>query len=311
VLFFSESDVRRLLPMPEAVRLMRQVFQDLAAGRAQNQPRHRLVLPSGSVLHSMAGACGKYFGTKIYSTHPHHGAHFLFLLYAAEDARPLALFEANILGQIRTGAATGFATDLLARADAETLAIIGTGFQARTQMEAVLSVRPIREVRVWGRTPERRERFAEECAMAFGTPVSAAASAELAVRGADIIVTATNSRVPVLEADWVKPGAHINAVGSNQAKRRELPGELVQRADLIAVDSLEQARQESGDLLMALEEADWQRVRELQDVAARPVSASAITLFKSNGLGVEDVAAAAFVYESAGEGMRELPVFYS
>lgn len=310
MLFFTEADVRRLLPMPAAVAQMRQVFRDLASGSAQNQPRRRLVLPSGSVLHSMAGAFGRYFGAKVYSTNLRYGAHFLFLLYSAEDAAPLALFEANYLGQLRTGAATGYATDLLARADADILAVIGSGFQARAQVEAVLSVRPVRDVRVWSRKQENRERFAEECTRELGAPVRAAASAEEAVRGAGILVTATNARNPVFEDQWIEAGVHINAIGSNQANRRETPAELVRRADLIVVDSIEQARMEAGDLLLALDPGDWERVKELKDLSGRP-STHAITLFKSLGLGVEDVAAAAYVYESAGEGTRQLPVFHS
>jgi alanine dehydrogenase len=309
MLFFTEDDVRRLLPMPAAIEQMRRAFRDFAAGRAQNQSRRRLVLPAGSVLHSMAGAFDRYFGTKVYSTNPRHGAHFLFLLYSAEDAAPLALFEANYLGQIRTGAATGYATDLLARGGTATLGVIGSGFQARAQVEAVLSVRPVHEVRIWSRTQERRERFAEECAREFGVPVQAPPSAEETVRGADIIVTATNSRDPVIEAGWVKPGAHVNAVGSNQPKRREVPPELVHRADII-VDSIDQARMEAGDLIMAFEGGGWDRVRELKDVTGR-ASTDSVTLFKSVGLGLEDVAAAAYVFESAEEGTRELPVFHS
>jgi len=307
--FFTESDVRRLLPMRAAIRQMRLAFEELGKGTGINQPRRRLILPTGAVLHQMAGAFGPYFGTKIYSTHPRGGAHFLFVLYAAEDGKPLALFEANRLGQIRTGAASGYATDLLAPAGARTLALIGTGFQARSQLEAALCVRRFREVRVWSRTPEKRERFAERC-VAPDVAVRPAGSAQEAVEGADAIVTATNARAPVLEDAWVKPGAHINAVGSNDPRRRELPAELVRRAELVVVDSLEQARLESGDLLMALDEAGWSRVRELQDAPARP-SPEAITVFKSHGLGVEDVAAAAYVYESAGEDIARLPVFHS
>ena len=311
MLFFSESDVRQLLPMGMAIDRMRKAFAELAAGRAQNQSRRRLVLPSGSVLHSMAGAFGGYFGTKIYSTHPRHGAHFLFALFSAEDARPLALFEANYLGQIRTGAASGFAADVLARRDSETIAVIGTGFQARSQLEGVLAVRSIRNVRVWSRSPAKRRQFADECSAMSGVAIEAVDSAETAVRGADIVVTATSSKEPVLDAEWVAPGAHVNAAGSNQADRRELPAGLVRRADAVVVDSLEQARLESGDLLMALDEAGWARVRELKDVTGRPADRGAITIFKSNGLGLEDVAAASYVYESAGEGTRTLPLFHS
>lgn len=299
MLTITESDVRRLLPMRDAIGLMRSVFEDLGNGKAQNQPRRRLVLSTGAVLHQLAGAYGKYFGAKIYSSHPKHGAHFLVLLYNAEDARPLAQIEANYLGQIRTGAASGFATDLLAKPDASTLAVIGTGFQARGQLEAMLAVRPFRSVKVWSRDAQKRERFAAE----FDARVQPVPSAEEAVRGADVIVTATYSREPVLDAAWVAPGAHINAVGSNNAKRRELPSELIEAAGLIAVDSMEQARIESGDLLLALDEAGWKNPKlvELAEIASGKrhyERTTAPTIFKSNGLGVEDVAAAGFVYEA-------------
>ena len=287
--YITEEQVRELLPVNECVGVMRRTFEALAEGRAQNQPRRRLTLESGSVLHSMAGAFHNYFGTKFYSTNPRYGAHFYFMLYDAKTAQPLALMEANHLGQIRTGAASGYATDLLARPDARTLGIIGSGFQARTQLEAIRWVREITEVRVWSRSEEKRRKFAEECG---ATRVD---SAEEAVRGAEIVVTATNARDPVLEDSWIQPGAMINAMGSNQASRRELPGELVRRANLVAVDSLEQARIESGDLILA---DSWTNVRELQDLDEH-YDHNQITIFKSLGLGVEDVAAGAFIYERA------------
>jgi ornithine cyclodeaminase/alanine dehydrogenase-like protein (mu-crystallin family) len=290
VLFVTEAQVRELLPMREAVRLMRETFAELRAGRALNQPRRRLTLPTGSVLHSMAGAWGKYFGTKIYSTHPKYGAHFFFLLFDAETAQPLAQMEANYLGQIRTGAASGFATDILAAPGAATLAVIGSGFQAQTQVDAIREVRQLREIRVWSRIEAKRASFA------YATGARAAASAEEAVRGADIVVTATSSKDPVLEAGSVSTGAHVNAMGSNRAERRELPTDLIARADLIAVDSIEQSKIESGDLLLA--NVDWSdaRIVELAQIEKRPAG-EPITIFKSNGLGVEDVAAGAYVYE--------------
>ena len=143
MLFLSEADVAALLPMPKAIDLMREAFRGLADRTSQNQPRRRLILPAGSILHQLAGAHGKYFGAKLYSTHALHGAHFVVVLYDAETARPLAILEANHLGQIRTGAASGLATDLLARKDVRALGVIGSGFQAETQVEAVLAVRPI------------------------------------------------------------------------------------------------------------------------------------------------------------------------
>ena len=310
-LYLTENDVRELLPMKDCIQLMQTVFGRLATGEAINHPRRRLILPTSSVLLYMAGSDGQYFGAKIYSSNPKTGAHFLFLLYRAADAQPLALIEANYLGQIRTGAASGLATKFMARDDASILAIIGSGFQARTQIEAMRAVRPIGEVRVWSRDAAKRTAFAAE------KGVRATETAEAAVRGADIIVTATFAKEPVLSSEWVDPGAHINAMGSNQANRREIPAELVHRADKIAVDSIEQARMESGDLLMALDETDWSspRIVELQDVVSGRVQGRTtpqqITLFKSNGLAVEDVIAAAFVYERAQAAGRGTPVAHS
>jgi alanine dehydrogenase len=299
MLYLTENDVRSLLSMTDCIALMQTAFERLASGEALNQPRRRLILPSGSLLHYMAASDGQYYGAKIYATNPRYGANFLFLLYRAADAQPMAIIEANHLGQIRTGDASGLATKFMAREDATTLAIIGSGFQARTQLEAMRAVRPISEVRVWSRDPAKRAAFAAETgARAFET-------AEEAVRGAQIVVTATYAKDPVLSAEWVDAGAHINAMGSNQATRREIPAELVRRAGLIAVDSVEQARMESGDLLLALEEADWSspRIVELKDVVTGRAQARTtpdqITLFKSIGLAVEDVIAAAFVYERA------------
>ena len=286
----TEDEVREVLTMREAVGLMRETFTALRIGSAINQPRRRLVLPTGSVLHSLAGAWRNYFGTKIYATNPKHGAHFYFLLFDAATAKPLARFEANWLGQIRTGAASGYATDLLAHPAAATLAVIGSGFQARSQLDAIREVRRLTDVRVWSRDEQKRNQFATE------TGATAVATAEEAVRGAEIVVTATSAKEPVLDAAWVAPGAHVNAIGSNNAQRRELPSELITRANLIAVDSIEQAKLESGDLLLA--PVDWNdlRIVELAQVERRP-DGDPLTIFKSNGLGVEDVAVAAFVYE--------------
>jgi ornithine cyclodeaminase/alanine dehydrogenase-like protein (mu-crystallin family) len=232
---------------------------------------------------------GNYFGTKFYSTNPRYGAHFYFFLYDSKTAQPLAMMEANYLGQIRTGAASGYATDLLANPKAETLAIIGSGFQARTQLDAIRAVRPIQTVRVWSRSEEKRLKFAEE------RSVTAASSAEDAVRGADIVVTATNAKDPVLESSWISDGTLVNAMGSNVANRRELPADLVKRAALVAVDSLEQAKIEAGDLILA---DSWANVVELQNIEPHH-DPNHVTIFKSIGLGVEDVAAGAYIYERA------------
>lgn len=289
MLFLTEADVRALLPMRDAIDMMRRVFEAQAQGRAQNLPRRRLILDTGSTLHSMAGSFSDYFGAKFYSTNPRYGAYFYFMLYDAKTAQPLAFLEANYLGQIRTGAATGYATDLLANPDARTLGVIGSGFQARTQVEAIRAVRPIQTVRVWSRSEEKRRQFAEECSAV------AAGSAEEAVRGADIVVTATNSAEPVLEDAWIQPGTLINAMGSNRADRRELPAELVRRAGVIAVDCLEQAKIEAGDLILANQ---WTNAVELKHMK-KSYDPQQLTIFKSLGAGMEDVAAAAFLYEQS------------
>lgn len=314
MLLLKEDDVRALLPMAEAVRLMREAFRDLAAGLAQNQPRRRLVLPTRAVLHAMAGAGAKYFGTKIYSTHPEHGGHFLFLLYDAATAAPLALIEANHLGRIRTGATTAVAVELLSPPQADEVGLIGTGFQAWTQLEGVLAVRRLRRIRVWSRSPEKRAAFAAACRDAFQAPVVAVTAAREAVEDAPIVITATSSPDPVLEAAWVLRDALVCAIGSNHPARRELPAELILGAARIVVDSIEQARIESGDLLLALPAERWHTLPlvELPQITSERTPADrpdAVTVFKSNGLGVEDVYAAAWVYERAlerkrGEGVK-------
>jgi ornithine cyclodeaminase/alanine dehydrogenase-like protein (mu-crystallin family) len=255
-----------------------------------------MYLPTGSVLHALAGAFGGYFGTKVYATNVKHGAHFYFLLFDAATAKPLAQFEANYLGQIRTGAASGLAVDLLARPDVSSLAVIGSGFQAESQLAAMRAVRPFRDVRVWSRKAEKRQAFAQ------ATGARASASARDAVEGADVVVTATWSKDPVLEASWVKHDAVVCAIGSNDPKRREIPGELVRGAGLLVADDIEQCKAEGGDFAMELDEAGWAAVVPLASVVAGNSKAGHFgrpVVFKSVGLGLEDVAAAAAVYEKS------------
>jgi alanine dehydrogenase len=306
-LYLSEKDVLACLPMSKAVELVERAFLQLANGTAINHPRRRVILPTGSVLHYMAAGTPDYFGLKAYSVNAKTGAHFEVLLYRSGDGLPLATLEANHLGQIRTGAASGVATKFLARDNAGIAAIIGSGFQAETQLEAVANVRELREVRVWSRKPERRLEFARRCAEKFGLNVRAVETARECVEAADIVVTATASKVPVLESAWIAPGAHVNAAGSNWADRRELPRELVlDRAALVAVDSIEVAKLESGDLLIPLLESgggmSFPGV-ELSEIVARKrpgrTALNDITIFKSNGLAVEDIAVAGYLYEEA------------
>jgi len=305
-LYISEKEVSECLPMAKAVELVEDCFRKLADGSAVNQPRRRVILPTGSVLHYMAAGLPDYFGLKAYSVNAKTGAHFEVLLYRSADGMPLATLEANYLGQIRTGAASGVATKYMARADASVVGIIGSGFQARTQVAAMAAVRKLREVRVWSRKKEKREEFARSCAADFSLNVRAMETARECVEGADIIVTATSSREPVFESAWIAPGTHVNGMGSNWPERREMPAELVlDRAAVVAVDSVEVAKLESGDLVIPLRErglTSFPAVELSAIVAGRlagRTSADQITVFKSNGLAAEDIAVAGHIYEEA------------
>jgi alanine dehydrogenase len=310
-LYISEQDVLACLPMSKAIELVEHAFQQLADGSAINHPRRRVILPTGSVLHYMAAGTPQYFGLKAYSVNAKTGAHFEVLLYDSVDGLPLATLEANRLGQIRTGSASGVATKYLAREDASVAAIIGSGFQAETQLEAVANVRKFREVRIWSRKPERREEFVRRCAERFNLNIRATETARDCVEGADIVVTATSSKEPVFESSWISPGTHVNASGSNWADRRELPAELIyERAAIVAVDSVEVAKLESGDLLIPLGDPGGKSFPgrafpgvELSEIIAGKrqgrTSADQITVFKSNGLAVEDIAVAGYIYEEA------------
>jgi alanine dehydrogenase len=304
--YMTEQDVLAMLPMSKAVELVDSAFRMMADGTAINHPRRRVVLPTGSVLHYMAAGIPKYFGIKVYSTNPKSGAHFEVLLYRSEDGLPLATIAANHLGQIRTGAASGVATNYLAREDAKVVGIIGSGFQAETQLEAVSNVRKLSEVRVWSRKAEKREEFARHCSEKFSLNVKAAATARECVESADIVITATSSREPVLEASWIAPGAHVNGSGSNWADRRELPEELIYKAaSVVAVDSVEGAKMESGDLMIPLNtgQQDTFPGVELSEIVAGKrtgrTSKDQITVFKSNGLAVEDIAVAGYLFEQS------------
>jgi ornithine cyclodeaminase/alanine dehydrogenase-like protein (mu-crystallin family) len=304
MLRITEDQVLAALPMSAAIEHVERAFRQLADGTAINHPRRRVILPTGSVLHYMAAGTPDYFGLKAYSTNPKSGAHFTVLLYRASDGIPVAEIEANYLGQIRTGAASGVATKYLARENSSVLGVIGSGFQAETQVAAIAAVRPIRLVRTWSRNPERCQTFARKIAKQSQFEVQVTDSARDAVAEADVVVTATSARDPVLEADWIPAGAHINAVGSNRIDRRELPGDLIYlKANLVTVDSAEQSHAESGDLMIPLKENPELHYNavELSEVIAGRKPGRAhdreITIFKSNGLAAEDIAVAGYVAE--------------
>jgi ornithine cyclodeaminase/alanine dehydrogenase-like protein (mu-crystallin family) len=307
-LLLTEADVKALLTMPLALEAVETSFQRLAEGKAVLQYRQRLHVPGKGVLNHMAGAdlTTGYMGLKIYSV-SRTGARFLVTLYEADSGELVALIEADYLGQLRTGAASGLATRLMARDDAQVAAIIGTGLQSRTQLEAIAAVRKLESVRACGRDAAKRETFAREMSARLGVPVMAASSVEEAVKGAQIVTTCTSSKVPVLEGRWIEPGTHINAVGVNQAQKRELDSEAVLRCAIIAADSREQSKIESGDLIQAFADVPsrWDSVREFSEIVGGKIPGRAgrdqITLFKSNGVATEDIVVAGRIYELARE----------
>jgi len=306
-LYLTESQVEHILTMPDAMREVENALREMARGNAINRPRQRVRVPNG-VLHVMpAGLPTRgYIGFKYYSAFKGK-TRFWFHLIDASTGELRAVMQADRLGQQRTGAASGVATIFLARSDASAVGLIGAGWQAESQLQAVCVARSIRRISCFSRTVERRNAFAKRMSALLNIETHPAESAEAAVRNADIVITATNSREPVLRGEWLKPGAHINAVGSNRAEARELDNDAVRQSAFICVDSIEQARIEAGDLLQPIEQGilSWEHVPELGDVVAGKVKARVknadVTLFKSLGIALEDVAVGAWVYERARE----------
>lgn len=303
-LLLREEEVQALLSVGDAIEALERTFRAQAEGRAVNLPRQRVRWPGGTLHVLAAGDLGSgYVGLKAY-TAVGGQTRFVVLLFHAESGELLAIIEADRLGRLRTGAATGLATRYLARPDARVVGMIGAGRQAATQLMAVCAVRPIAEARVYSPTPERRAAFAHRMRETLGIPVQAVERPEAAVEGADILITITSAREPVLRGAWLRPGVHLNAAGSNALLRRELDEEAIARADLIVIDSRAQGQIEAGDFLEPLERGrlQWERVYELRDVVAGRVGRAhpeQITLFKSLGIALEDVAVAAVAYERA------------
>jgi ornithine cyclodeaminase len=317
-LVLTEKDVHNLLPMRECIDLMAGALAALARGEAYVPLRMVVRIPDGSGLMAMMPgyiAAGKgrdpALGFKAVSVFPgnaqrgldtHQGA---VVLLEGDTGRLKAVMDGGAVTAIRTAAVSGVATDRLARRDAAIHAILGAGVQARTHLEAIAAVRPIKQVRVWSRTPEHARRLAAEQAGNYRFPIQAAGTAEEAVRDADIVSTVTASQEPILNREWIKSGAHINAVGSSVPTSRELDSATV-RAARVFVDRRESALNEAGDLLIPIREGAIKAdhiVAELGEVVngSHPGrrSDAELTLFKSLGLAVEDVASASFVVRRA------------
>src|SRR6202171_4270513 len=263
-LLLTEADVRSLLTMPIALEIVEESLRQQGHAELILHPRRRVKLPDNALLHYMAAAdpVHGYIGMKLYTV-ARGVARFVIPLFRSTTGEMAALIEADSLGQIRTGAATGVATKYLANANARIAGIIGTGYQARTQLEAVAAVRRLERVRAFGRDPERRAQFCREMTARIGVEVEPVDSGEKAVRGADIVVTATSAMKIVLEGPWLSPGVHVNAIGANWAQKRELDEAAVNRADVIVVDSIEQAKMEAGDLILSFgnDATRWDAVR--------------------------------------------------
>jgi ornithine cyclodeaminase len=293
--YLTEADVKHLLTMKDAVRLVEEALKARAEGRATDVPRVRTRVPQGT-LHVLQAAAPELnrIGYKAYYSSP-TGTRFHVHLYDMAKGPLDAIVEASHLGMVRTGAASGVATRYLAREDASIVAMIGAGKQAVGQLEAVCEVRAIREVRVWSRKTETSQKFCDALAKRLNIEMKVVASGAEAVQGAHIVNVITKASEPVLLGEWLEPGQHINAAGSNSLIRRELDEAAVKRASYITVDSRNTARNESGDLLPLTESGrlDWDALAEIGEViigrAPRRTSAEQITLYESHGMGIQDL----------------------
>jgi ornithine cyclodeaminase/alanine dehydrogenase-like protein (mu-crystallin family) len=308
------DQVHAAAPMPQLLDAVEAAYRDVAAGRDRSPIRSRIPMGTGDLL-LMPGLRdgGAGASVKLVSVMPNNAVrglptiHAVVVWFDAESGEPLAILDGPVLTAMRTGAASGVSTRLLARRDARVLTVFGVGAQAVWQVRAVMAAREIVEVRVFARSSDRREAFAASLAeeLGPGLRVLAAETAEAAVRGADVICCATTSFEPIFSAEWVAPGTHVSAVGSFQKGMIELPPEIFAAAALVAVDSREAALEEAGDLVAAIEAgllgADgFVEIGGIDASWAAGRDPSAITVFKSVGLAIQDVAAAELVMANLG-----------
>jgi len=297
-LFLNESDVRQLLTMPLAIEAVEEAHRELSLGHAVDVPRQRTRLPQ-TALHILQGALpGRdAIGYKAYTSN-RSGVRFLVHVFSASTGVLRVVLEADLLGMMRTGAASGVATRWLARPDAEILGLFGSGWQSEGHLEAIAAVRPLRRAKVFSRNAERLAAFCEKMSQRLKIEVVAAGSPEETVRGSDIVSTVTTAATPLFDAKWLSPGTHINAAGSNSLIRREVGEDVLKVSSPIVVDSRESALKEAGDLLPALEKGrlSERALVELGEViiGRHPgrTSASEITLFESQGMAIQDISLA-------------------
>jgi ornithine cyclodeaminase len=304
--YITESEVEAILTMPKTIELVEAAHRARAEGRAFDVPRSLASFSSGALRILQAEAAElKLIGCKVAYSATGKGTHSYVHLFDTDSGKQLATIESIHLSMMRTGAATGVATRYLARADASVVGMIGAGGQAVGQLEAVCAVRKIREARVYSRNAGRVRAFCTAMENKLGVRVRVATSAAEAVRGADIVNVITNAATPVLAGEWLEPGQHINAAGSNALTRRELDEAAVRRCGLIVVDGRGNARTECGDLLPLVERGfyDWDALPELGEVitgrAAGRSAEDEITLYESHGMGIQDIYTARFVLDTA------------
>jgi alanine dehydrogenase len=298
-LLLRESHVEQLLTMKTTLELIERVHREYSTGHAIDVPRERTRLPKAA-LHILQGAVpsANIFGYKAY-TSSREGVRFIVYGFSAERGALDVIVEANRLGMMRTGAAGGVAAKWLAREDAKVVGIFGSGWQAQGQLEALAEVRRLEGVKVYSRSPEKVAKFCDKMRQKLSLDVVPAKSPEDAVKGSDIVVTITTSATPVFDGEWLAPGTHVNAAGSNSLLRQEIDEATVRRSDPVVVDSRPSAMKEAGDLLPSLEKGRLHvgMLTELGEVIAglRPGRANAgqITLFESQGMAMQDLIIAA------------------
>ncbi|HYH42143.1 MAG TPA: ornithine cyclodeaminase family protein [Burkholderiales bacterium] len=303
--YLNEKDVRQLFTMKDAVAWVEEALKARAEGRATDMPRARTRVPQGTlhVLQASARDLNR-IGYKSYYSSP-SGTRYMVHLHDMAKGSLDAMCDASYLGMIRTGAASGVATRYLAREDASIVAMLGAGKQAVGQLEAVCEVRDIKQVRVWSRKAETAKKFCDTLSSRLEVEMTVVESGAEAVRGAHIVNTITKSATPVLLGEWLEPGQHVNAAGSNSLIRRELDQAAVTRSDYVTVDSRNTARNECGDLLALTEKGllDWETLTEIGEVitgrAPRRTSPGQITLYESHGMGIQDLYCATKLVELA------------
>jgi ornithine cyclodeaminase/alanine dehydrogenase-like protein (mu-crystallin family) len=307
-IYLNEQHAAELVDMTSAITAVRAAFVAQARGEAVNIPRTRLEFGERRLnLMAGGGRTPDRYALKSYGSSTYH-----ILLYSAEQGL-LAIMEANLLGQIRTGAASAIATQAMARPNAGKVGLIGAGRQARTQMQALHCAGCVTEVAVFARDRARQAAFCERLGSELGLPVRAAGSAAEAVADAEIVVTATNSSTPVVMSEWLSPGTHVNAMGANAPSRRELDPQIVLRAALVVTDDIAQAKTEAGEFidLARAGRLDWNDLIPLHRIVGSQGlrrEHDAITLFKSLGVGLEDLAIASLLYDRAAASSRFTPL---